>query len=88
MNKQTTTKDQPKTKKPKTNLGLSLPKFDIPLVMRGKKIGVIETVRYNPEGDFPSIMFQGKLLYKLENADTLVKLLMKEGIHLGEPDAK
>lgn len=59
-------------------------KFEIPLVIKGKKIGIIEIIVINDEGDFPEILFSGILLHKLEKPKVLVKLLQKEGIHLGK----
>ena len=65
-------------------MGNTLPAFDIALVLRKKKIGVIEAIGFNPDTGFPTIVFSGKLFHKLDNPETLVKLLQKEGIHLGE----
>ncbi len=65
-------------------MGDKLPVFDIPLVLKKKKIGVIETIGFNPDVEFPIIVFSGKLFHMLEKPDVLVKLLQKEGIHLGE----
>jgi len=58
--------------------------FEIPLVLKKKKIGVIEAIGFNPDSEFPTIVFSGKLFHILEKPDVLVKLLQKEGIHLGE----
>jgi len=60
-----------------------LPKFEIPLVLRKKKIGVIEAIGFTDTG-FPTIVFSGVLFHKLDKPETLVKLLQREGIHLGE----
>lgn len=61
-----------------------LPKFEIPLVFKKKKIGVIEAIGFNPDAEFPTIVFSGKLFHMLDEPDTLVKLLQVEGIHLGK----
>lgn len=60
-----------------------LPKFEIPLVLKGLKVGVIEAIVLNDEDEFPKIIFSGTLIRELEQPETLVKLLQKEGIHLG-----
>ena len=61
-----------------------LPKFEIPLVFKKKKIGVIEAIGFNPDSEFPTIVFSGKLFHMLDEPKDLVKLLQAEGIHLGE----
>ena len=61
-----------------------LAKFDIPLVFKKKKIGTIEAIGFNPDTEFPTIIFSGKLFRMLDKPEVLVKLLQKEGIHLGE----
>lgn len=61
-----------------------LPKFEIPLVFKKKKIGVIEAIGFNPDTEFPTIVFSGKLFHMLDEPSTLVKLLQAEGIHLGK----
>lgn len=61
-----------------------LPVFDIPLVLKKKKIGVIEAIGFNPDAEFPTIIFSGVLFHMLDKPEVLVKLLQKEGIHLGE----
>ena len=65
-------------------MGDTLPVFDIALILRKKKIGVIEAIGFNPDTEFPTIVFSGKLFHMLDKPEVLVKLLQKEGIHLGE----
>ena len=63
-----------------------LPKFEIPLVIKGSKVGLIEMIVMDPDVDgFPKIMFAGTLLRELKDSETLVRLLQIEGIHLGKP---
>lgn len=64
-----------------------LPKFEIPLVIKGLKVGVIEAIVMDDktEDGFPKIMFAGTLIRELKDKEMLVKLLQKEGIHLGKP---
>lgn len=61
-----------------------LMEFEIPLIFKKKKIGIIEKIGFIPSEDFPSIKFEGKLFHMMDKPDVLVKLLQKEGIHLGE----
>jgi hypothetical protein len=61
-----------------------LPKFEIPLVIKDNKVGVIEAIIIDDEGEFPKIMFSGTLIKKLDHPEVLVKLLQKEGVHLGK----
>jgi hypothetical protein len=61
---------------------------DIPLYIRGDKVGVIEQVVINPSTDpenpWFKIAFTGTLIKDLKDATQLVKLLQIEGIHLGQ----
>ncbi len=61
----------------------TIPKFEIPLILKKKKIGVIDAIGFNPDTEFPTIVFSGKLFHVLNKPDVLVKLLQAEGIHLG-----
>lgn len=63
----------------------SLPKFEIPLIIKGSKVGVIEAIIIDDDGDFPKIMFAGTLIKELKDQENFVKLLQKEGIHMGKP---
>ena len=62
---------------------------DIPLLIRGDKIGVIEEVVILPSTDpdkpWFKIAINGTLIKDLKNAEQLIKLLQIEGIHLGKP---
>lgn len=61
---------------------------DIPLIIRGDKIGVIEEVvilpSTDPENPWFKIAMNGTLIKDLKNAEQLIKLLQIEGIHLGK----
>lgn len=61
-----------------------LMEFEIPLVFKKKKIGIIEKIGFTPNEDFPSIKFEGKLFHMIDKPEILVKLLQAEGIHLGK----
>lgn len=61
-------------------------KFEIPLVIKGKQIGVVETIVMDTREDgFPEFLMGGTFFNELEKPEVLVKLLQKEGIHLGKP---
>ena len=62
-----------------------IPQFDIPLVMKGKQIGVIEAIGFNDDDGAQRFVISGYFLHAMLNVDTLVKLLKVEGIHLGKP---
>ena len=63
----------------------SIPSFNIPLMIRGDKVGLVEAIVINTDEEFPKIMFAGTLIKELKNQNALVKLLQAEGIHLGKP---
>lgn len=83
MTSQITQNDSPE---PEINHNF-LPKFEIPLVLKGLKVGVIEAIVLDPASvdGFPKIMFAGTLIRELQDSEMLVALLQKEGIHLGKP---
>ena len=64
-----------------------LPKFEIPLILKGSKVGIIEAIVMDTEQEngFDKIMFAGVLIRELQDQEMLVALLQKEGIHLGKP---
>ena len=57
-----------------------LPKFEIPLIIKGNVVGIIETIVLDDEGDFPEILFAGTLIKELKDQESFVKLLQKEGM--------
>ncbi|KKN08637.1 hypothetical protein LCGC14_1054780 [marine sediment metagenome] len=62
---------------------------DIPLIIKGSQVGVIEKIIIDPSTDpknpWFKIAFTGTLIKELKNSKQLVRLLQIEGIHLGKP---
>ncbi len=65
--------------------GDHLPDFNIPLVIKGKQVGVIEAIGFKDDDGAQRFVISGYLLHALENATNLVELLKVEGVHLGKP---
>lgn len=59
--------------------------LNIPLIIRGEKVGLLEMFVVDDEQEFPKILIGGTLIKKLQHPDALAKLLQLEGIHLGKP---
>ena len=64
---------------------VSVPKLEIPLIMKGTKIGLVDAIGLNDVDGFTTIVFRGILLRELQDQETLIKLLQIEGIWLGKP---
>jgi len=62
---------------------------DIPLIIKGNQVGVIEQIIINPSTDpknpWFKIALSGTLVKELKNSKQLVRLLQIEGIHFGKP---
>jgi len=62
---------------------------EIPLLLRGDKVGVIEKVIVIPPPDVKNpwfkIAFSGTLIKEMKSVENLIKLLQKEGLHIGKP---
>ncbi len=58
---------------------------DIPLIIKGDKVGVIEEIKILPNKTTPwvKISINGTLIKELKDPENLIKLLQVEGIHLG-----
>lgn len=70
------------TKSPIENT--SIKDLNIPLIIRGDRVGVIEGIIFK-KNEFPEIYIQGVLIKELQNPEALIKLLQSEGLHLGKP---
>ena len=75
----------PKEEEIKNNF---LPNFEIPLIIKGTKVGLVEAFVLDEKSDedgFPKFMIGGTLIRELKEQEKLVKLLQQEGIHFGKP---
>lgn len=58
--------------------------LNIPLIIRGDRVGIIEIIMLKTMDGFPKIFISGTLIKELKNPDALVELLKVEGINLGK----